>query len=242
MEKEKKETPSEEPIKEEPEEEDATGNEVPPEAEKKEEPSKIDYDAEIAKEKAKKPDPDKARDAFKLREQKRIEREKELDSEDEDKPLTQKDLDNLRSEWRSEFQREALRDRFEVLAKNLAGSDKEAELMVARWENRIFPSDMTVTEQVEEVYASINAKRLIAERNEALRALRGHSGVETNSAATHRDATKGTEPQLSPQDAKAIKDAGFTWNGTSRRYEKKLPNGALLVRDSKTGITQIVKK
>ena len=201
--------------------------------------SEIDYDAEIDAEKKRgKPDPKKAVEAFKERTQKR---EGDEDGEDdENKPLTRKDL----AEVEIRVERKLLKGQALSVAKGLADNDKEAELIVARWGNRSFPQGTPLSEQIEEVYAALPhvRKRLIGERNEALRALKGKEGANRNSATTHKAGLPGKEPKLSPQDEQAIKAAGFVFNATARWFEKKLGNGDLLVRDPKTKQTRLVKK
>jgi len=212
------------------------------EPDKKDEPSKDDakLDEEIEKERNRTPDQERAQGAFKKRSDKR-EQDGDDSDDDGDKPVTVKDMKSMRDEWRSEFQREALEDRARNIGKTFGGSDKEVDLMIAKWKNRQFPSDMPLQEQIEEMYGAVHAKRLIGERNEALRALKGKQGVNTNASASHQEKPKVGEPKISPADAQAIKLAGFSWNGTSKRYEKKLPNGNVLIRDSKTKKVSLVK-
>lgn len=196
----------------------------------------LDLDAELEKErKAGEPDPVIAKERFKESEDKR---KKESDDV-ADKPLTQKDLDAALAKDRKERQSDAAL----VLARGMAGSDKEAELIVAKWANRTFPKNLTLAEQIQEAYVITHAKKLVGERNEAMRALKGKQGVKKDAAGTHRDAAiSGTEPKLPPRDAAAIAASGFTWNTRSRQYEKKLPNGRILVRDNKTKQVRLLKK
>jgi hypothetical protein len=197
----------------------------------------LDLDAELEKErKAGEPDPAIAEKAFKERQGKK----KEGAEDGENKTITQKDLDEALARDRKERQ---LSDAL-AYAKELAGSDKEAELIVAKWVNRTFPKTLSLREQISEAFVITHSKKLIGERNEALRGLKGKFGVNKNSADTHRDANKGAgnEPKLSPADAAAIKASGFVWNNKSRQFEKKLPNGRLLIRDTKTKQVRLLKK
>ncbi len=43
-------------------------------------------------------------------------------------------------------------------------------------------------------------------------------------------------------DKAAIVAAGFSFNATTRQYEKKLPTGAKIVRDPKTKATRYIPK
>lgn len=194
----------------------------------------IDYDAEIEKERKGKPDPKKAFEAKRERHQKVEEKE----TEEDDKPITRKDLAEIEAKVRRDLQAEQAL----TIAKGFASSEKEAELIVEKWKNRTFPATLTLSEQIEEAFAITHRKKLIGERNEALRALRGKEGVNKDSSGTHQDPKKSTsEPKLSSQDTQAIKASGFSYNSTARRFEKKLPNG-VLVWDFKAKRTFLVRK
>lgn len=189
--------------------------------------NQIDYDAEIDKEIKGRPDPEKARLAFKERQARREERQEE----EKDKEFISREEFNSYLE-RDRQERQV--DTFLILAKSLANSDKEATLMLERWKNRSFPSHMTITEQVEEIYAGIHSKRLIGERNEALRALRNKDNANKSSVSAGQQnlKSKTREPNEMPaNDLLTIKGAGFAWNEKTKRYEKKTSSGKLLVRD-----------
>lgn len=204
----------------------------------------IDYDAEIeAERKRGVPDPRAADEAFRSRKKKREEdADKEPDDEDDDRPLTRKDI----AEIEARTERKILAGQAVAIARSLTGghadSEKEALLVAARWSNRSFPKDMSLQEQIEEVYAGLHRKRLMGERDEALRAAAGSARANRNAATTHREPANGLEPELAPGEAQAFKAAGMSYNTTSRQWEKKLPNGDLLVRDPKTKQTRILKK
>lgn len=190
-----------------------------------------DFDAEIAEEnKRGKPDPKKAKEAFKERREKR--------EGDDDKSLTRKEVEEILANDR----KDRARDQALTIAKTLASGDKEAALIVAKWNNRTFPPDLALEEQITEMFGAVHAKRIVGQRNEALRALRGKGGVNNDAAGTHRDPplTKAA-PKMSAQDKQAITAVGFVWNGKNKRFEKKLANGNLLIKDNKTGQVSMVK-
>lgn len=196
----------------------------------------LDLDAEIEKErKAGEPDPVIAEKRFKKSEEKR----KEDSDEETEKPLTQKDLDAALAKDRKERQHDAAL----VYARGMASSDKEAELIVAKWANRTFPKNLTLAEQITEAFVITHSKKLIGERNEAMRALKGKQGVRKDAAGTHRDAAENIgAPKLSPADTVSLNASGFSWNTKSRQFEKKLPNGRVLIRDNKTKQVRLLKK
>lgn len=196
----------------------------------------LDIDDELRKENraAGKPDTKKAGEAFADRKKK-----KEKGTGD-DKPLTQRDLDLALAADRKERQRDdALR-----LAQGMAGSDKEAELIVAKWSNRTFPKNLTLAQQIEEAYAITHSKKIIGERDEAMRALRGKQGIRRNVTGSEREGihSGASEPKLPPADAASIRASGFVWSQKNRRYEKKLASGKLLVRDEKTKQVRLLRK
>lgn len=200
------------------------------EEEEEEKEENIDYKAELAKEKAKREKADKATAelAFKLRDKKRKAKDEDIDEEDEDeedKPLTKKDLDSILTADREANRKVILSSQIQEKAKKLAGSEDEADLIVEIHKNRSFPSDLSVDEQLEECWAIANRKRFKAKTDELKRSLASKETREDNAAGTVRDEALAKETKLSPQDAQAIKDAGFIWDGVKRLYKKSLAGG-----------------
>lgn len=195
----------------------------------------LDLDAEIEKErKAGDPDPAIAKKAFEDRKTKRG-----TTDEKGDKPLTQKDL----ADFEAKIRKDAQQERALEIATGLAGSEKEAELIVLKWQNRTFPKNLPLVDQIQEAFVITHAKKLVGERNEALRALKGKQGATRIAPGTHRDAIRsGAEPKMSPADAAVIKQSGFKWSHTNKRFEKKLSSGAMLIRDPKTKQVRLEKK
>jgi hypothetical protein len=189
-----------------------------------------DYEARLkaereAREKAEKALADKR---FKEDEAKR--RGESHQDDDEDKPLTRKELQEVLAKERQDSRRLLEATRFEAVAKTLATSDAEAQAIMEVHRNRVFPAHLTIEQQVEESFAIVNSKKLISERNEALRALKNKDTVIKNPASTHQDGMQ-TPTKISPQDTQTAKLAGLTWNATSKRFEKKLPNGSMIYQD-----------
>lgn len=204
--------------------------------------NKIDYEAELAKEREAREKAEKAlaEDRYKHSEAQR-KKDEEGDKDDE-KPLTKKELAELLERERNENRKIIQSTQVESIASRLATSDSERNLLIEIHRNRSFPSHLSIQEQLEECYAIANRKKLVGERNEALRALKGKEGSNKDSSGTYQDNQLSNEPKIAPQDAEAFKAVGFIWNGKTRQYEKKLPNGDLLIRDSKTKQTRLIKK
>jgi hypothetical protein len=194
--------------------------------------SQFDYDAEIEAERKRGPDPLKAKEAFEKRKEKREHGEDEFE-DDEDKPITKKDLLSILQQQQSGFLRETHADKIVSIAGELAESDKEAQYIIALHKNRTFPQDLSLKEQLEECHAIATRKKLLATNSELARSLKAKSSVVTNSATTHRDPMKGTAPKMSASDEASYKRAGFIYDSKTRQWKKKLGKG-FLIKDPKT--------
>jgi len=187
--------------------------------------SERDFDAELEEEeKSSAP----AHDAFKKREKKR-----EVDDDDEDsRPMTVGEFKKLSNQ----NQKTTLEAAALTLALTLADTEKEAKLIVAKWKNRAYPTNLSLADQIEEAYAVTHRKNLIGQANEAKRALRNKSKVNDNAAGSHRDSPHNpSEPKISDADKAGLKAAGFKWNPKTKLYEKLLRGGGKLVKDFKSG-------
>lgn len=201
--------------------------------------NEIDYDAELDKENKNKADPKIAEQAFKGRKKKRTadgsaDETEDTDAEevDEDEqPLTRGEAKRLlASTEKKNLVVTALQ-----IAKTLATSEKEALLIVAKWENRTFPTNVPLSEQIEEMYAVVHRKKLIGERNEALRGLKNKGRVNSDASGDRKDPKgDGSAPKIAPDMKVAITQSKLVLNKTTNRYERKLPNGDLLIYDVKT--------
>lgn len=188
------------------------------------EEDEIDADEEMRRERKGKPDPKIAREAFKERKGKR-----EGDEDEDDKPLTKRELQEMLENDRKERREsDAL-----AIAQTLTKKPKVAALLVEKWKNRRFPEHLTLQEQMVEVYGATYAKKLLGENKELIRALGNKSRVNRDGSSTHRDGLKSNKgPKGEPADIAAIKASGFEWK--NNRWEKKLANGGLLIRDPRT--------
>ena len=186
-------------------------------------PSKdqIDYDADRQAEETREADRKKAEQAFKERQQKRG--TESAAEDDDDKPLTRREARELLNQVTSRTDQTIQSQRAETLAASLASSDAEKAAILAKWRNRTFPADMPLQEQIEEMHAVVNRKRLIAVNSELARANKAKDGVSHNAASTHRDPPPAGEPKLSAADKVGYR--GFVWDGSSRLYKKPLGGG-----------------
>ena len=225
---------------------DETKEEESEEEDESKDPDKIDYEAELLKEREAREKAEKAAadTSFKLREQKRKGKDEEDDEEEEEveKPLTASQLQTILAKEREETTKSLNVQRIAEIAGKLATSESERNLLIEIHKNRSFPQHLSLEEQLEEAYAIANRKKLVGERNEALRALRGKDGVNDNPASTHQDAPKSGEPKIDAVDLQAIKEVGYSFNNVSHLYEKKLPNGNTITYNPKTKQTILVKK
>lgn len=178
-----------------------------------------------------------AKKAFDSREKKRQEAQEEVE---EDKPLTRRELQAMLAEEGEKNRKILLETKANNVAESLTSNPKEKELVLTKWKNRTFPADMTLEEQIEECYGAYAYKQLKGKNSELKRALKGKTGVSTDASGTHQDAPNPNQPKLAGPDAAVMAQIGFKWNATNRRYEKKLANGKLLVKDPKTKQTQVI--
>lgn len=206
----------------------------------------IDYKKalEIEREKRKKAEDALAAKRFhskKKKEDDYEEDEADEDNDDEDRPLTQKEFDRLMTEREQKLEKKYSMQRAEDFAKTLTGSEDELAFVMDIYQNRTFPAHLSVEEQITEAFVIANKDRLISERNEAVRALKNKSNVNRDGSGSYRDKTpRVNAPNMSDQDKQAYASAGFVFNGSTGKYEKKLPNGKTLVKDPKTKETQVI--
>ena len=204
---------------------------------------KIDYKAELEKEKEarKKAESLIAFNKYKGKHKKDDEEEDEddHDDEDDDKPLTRKQLTSILEENRQKTIRETNAERILELATEMADSPEEAELIVEIHKNRQYPSHLSMREQVEEAQAVANRKKLVSQKSELARALQGKRNVSKDNSGTFRDGQEGAKPKMASQDEASYKRAGFAYDTKDRLWKKKLPNGKFLIKDPKTKATYI---
>lgn len=192
-----------------------------------------DYDALIANERGSKPDPDKALEAFKKREEKRKSEEApEPEGDvDLDKPMTRREADEYFARRQHQIVTETQAERITEIANDLAESPKEAEFIMEIHRNRIYPEGMSLREQLQEAHIVANGKRLLAKNLELGRKVQSKETASKDVASTHHEPTEGTAPRLKADIAQALKNAGFTYDNSSKVYVKSLPNGKKLYKD-----------
>ena len=233
----KKSNPSEDK-KEEGEKEIPTEEEPSEEESPKEESLKVDYDAELVKErerrkKAEEKLEETQRKASERREWK-LKQEREEESDEEERPMTASEMRALLAEEREATRKEFQSTRITEIARSMAASESEAQLIVEIHKNRSFPSTLSLEEQLEESYAIANRKRIMAQREELVRALHSKE-TRVIGGGQYRDSVMTTsEPKLGAADIQAIKSAGFVWDAQQRLYKKSLAKGKNLFFDPKT--------
>lgn len=201
------------------EEEDTAEDEIDEsESEEEEESEHIekeerDFDSEIAEEE-------------KLGKGEKEEEADEEEEDDDDKPVTRKELRRI--------EKTTLESTALTLARTLAESDKEAQLVVAKWKNRVFPKGMSLDAQVKEAFILAHGKNILGQSEEAKRALLNRRRTNNNSASTYREgASNPSEPKLPVAEKRSLELAGFKFNTKTKRYEKKV-RGGLVIRNPKT--------
>ncbi len=179
-----------------------------------------DYEKEIAAEEARKA---KAAEAFKKRKEKRLADDGGTPSEDEDddKPLTRKEGRELIESTSRQTDKILNLREAERIVRTLTSNELEVKATLAKWENRIFPQDMQLSEQVEEMYGAVNRKRIIGRSNELARTLQSRDTAGNDIASSHRDPMEPLKPKLTPNSP--LKD--YTLDKTTGVYSKKLKSG-----------------
>lgn len=200
--------------------------------------SKIDYSAELEKELAlAEQRAIKAEKALAEKRFKSSEKNREDDEDDEEeKPLTKSELSKLLIENEQKNQKIIEKREAEAIADRLAGSEDEKKLILAKWGNRTFPANYSLKEQIEESYVLANGRKLIAERDEALRALRGKDGINRDTAGTHIQPQSTKDAEITGDVKSVIGRRGFVFNNQTKQYEKTTANGKKLIYDKKTGM------
>lgn len=197
-------------------------------------------EAELQRERKAREDAEKAAAdmAFKLREKKRNDEE---EVEEEEKPLTASQLQIVLAKEREATRKEMQAAEIDRIASGHSTSETEKQLILEIHKNRSFPNHLSLGEQIEECYLLANKKKILGENSELKRALRGKGGISNDFSSTHHDALSGTAPKIAASDNAELARVGFKYNLTTKRYEKKLSNGSMLVKKDLESPAQNVK-
>lgn len=189
----------------------------------------IDYEAELKKERERADKAEKvlADKRFKDAEKKRKKETGEIVEDDDSVSLIRQETERSLKQIRE--------GQASILASQLAGSEAEKQLILAKWKNRQFPEGMELGEQINETYVLINGAKIISERNEMARGLKGKAGVNNDASISSHENFSVQEPKIAPDVKEVMVRQGFGFNKETKRYEKKLPSGSVLARDPKTG-------
>ena len=180
-----------------------------------------------------KPDPEKAKQRFLKKHQPETEDdEDDSDDDDDDKPLTRSELVRILGEHQREQTLVTHESTIAEISSSLADTAQEAELIREIHKNRVFPAGMPIREQLEEAHAIASIKRVEARNAELTRKIQSQQTVSRNTATTHRDPQAPLEPEMAPDLKASMVRAGYTFNATNKRFEKKLPNGKILVKEN----------
>lgn len=190
-----------------------------------------DYEALIEAER--KPDPEKAKEAFKKRQEKRQEEGTEPEEEG-DKPMTRKEMEEYLARRTQEIVATANAERIQELATEIAESDGEKRFIMEIHKNRVFPDGMSLREQLEEAKAIATYKRTLAKNAELARKVVSKETASKDTSTGIQETTS-SEPKVNADVKVALKNAGFVYDSTHKTYVKTLPNGKKMYKDPKTG-------
>lgn len=166
------------------------------------------------------PDPEMAREAYKVREVRR-----KLNGVDEpeqaSQPKSEVGDDEVRNVAREELNKliaEQQKQLVESEIRSLARSDAEAEHMLEIYSRRIVPSG-NPREDALNAQLLANRKYLESIGGERQRYTNSQSNQNSNVVSQQRTATGSEAPELSEEDKKFLKD--MPWNSKTRRFEGK---------------------
>ena len=194
----------------------------------------INKEYETKLEKYKKPDPEKAKEAFKERKEKR---------EDPDNlPITRKEFKEALRKTEDKTIKSVTKGQAEGLVKSLTTSDTEKELVMNVYDNTIFPSHYTMEDKVKASVAMANSDKLIGERNELARALKSKDKVGKDAVDTKHDQPESGAAPKQAADMKAVlASQGFEYDKETKMFSKPLGGGYTMIHDPKTGKNRRVK-
>lgn len=193
-----------------------------------------DYDELDRKEQERvgKPDPVKAVEAFKKREDKRHRNsEEEVDETDvdDDKPITRREL----TEIISGVQKTTQESQAYTIARANTSSEAEARAAITFWKTRVKPTG-NLQEDVMFAIGGLNYKKVVSKNNELGRALKSKETASKDSAGAYRDPNEGSAPKIDSQTKNSLERAGFKFDVKDKLYKKQLPNGSYLIKDLRT--------
>ncbi len=193
-----------------------------PEADLDKNKEEIDYEAlqKEEEERTKKPDPFKAEVAFKERILKRQEKEV-LEEEEEEKPLSRSEVQELLDSQRVQLQKEMQESRALEIARAKTSSEAEAKAVLTYWKTRVIPSG-NLEEDIVFAIGGLKHKALSSQNQELARALKSKESVSRENASTYREPPQTPEPKMSPADATALKQVGYVWDPALKVYKKPL--------------------
>jgi len=162
--------------------------------------------------------------------------------DDDDKPITSRELQRILTENTQQTEKRLAGSHIKKLANGISTSPEEAEAIIEIHANRTFPAHLSLEEQIEEAHAIANRKKLVSTNSELKRALKSKNTASNDSAGTHRDPMEGTATKLSAGDTASYKRAGFNFDTSDKLWKKKLPSGKTLIKNPKTKQTYLSQK
>jgi len=197
--------------------------------------SQIDYKAIADDERKRREDAEKtaADYAFKLRENKRKGDEDDESEDEDDAPLTRKELNEALQSFSQQNEKSQQDVQAQQLIEKYTTNEDEAEAAMLYWKNRVIPTG-NLEEDVMFAVGGLNHKRVLATNDELKRSLKSKSTVNRDASDTHKEPTGSSEPKIDSASAQTIKSAGMKWDSKKRVYGKKLKDGKTFYFDPKT--------
>jgi hypothetical protein len=191
---------------------------------------KTDYQALLLaeRERADRAEKALAEKRFKNSQSKRKEEDEIEDEIDEDeKPVTKKQFQELLARERQATQKEFQEKMALDIARANTSSEEEAQASLLFWKNRVIPTG-NLEDDIKFAIGGLNQKKIVARNAELSRALKSKSTKNDTFVDGQQDGMPKTEPKLSANSP--LKDWKYAGNGV---YSKKLSSGKTMFKNTK---------
>lgn len=200
----------------------------------KPEEGETDYKAQLEAERLKREKAEKALadQAYKDREAKRKAEDDEPEDSD-DGTMSKDQVKQLIAQGAAQAKKESFLYEAGRIASQLSTSEDEKTLIMMKWQGMSFNESTPLGEQIEDAMVLVNKKKMIGERNEALRTLSSRNSANRDGSGSRgSEGTSKAGAKLDSGDKQVLSDAGLTYNTSTRRYEKKLGSGKIQYYDT----------
>ncbi len=177
---------------------------------------------------------------YKERTRKRAEETDEETEDDEDKPLTMRELRAHEARIVARTQKEVQESRALDVARAHTSSEEEARAAHIYWKNRVVPTGDLESDMLFAI-GGLNHKQNVAKNLELARALKGKDATIRDYTGTQRDTPEGSAPKLKAELQNSLKRSGFVFDTKLKVWKKETSKGKFVYKDLRTGKIQPLK-